>query len=120
MTTPLKPFIFNIFYKEQHSSPIFRIALKRTEAIASVLFCIISATSDCLCSFQTNAEESLEPMGSRSPRPGGLRRSVRWEKGPPDLFLFPPHLACRLGRRCCYAAWSAGPARPIFRHCSII
>ena len=47
-------------------------------------------------------------IGSRSPRPDGLRRSVRWEKGarrpgdvgfartevkrrPPDLFLFPPH-----------------------------
>ena len=30
-------------------------------------------------------------MGSRSPRPNGLRRSVRWEKGSLDLFLFPPH-----------------------------
>ena len=30
-------------------------------------------------------------QGPRSPRPCGLRRSVRWEKGPLDLFLFPPH-----------------------------
>ena len=29
-------------------------------------------------------------VGSRSPRPEGLRRSVRWEKGPLDLFLVPP------------------------------
>jgi len=49
--------------------------------------------------FFYQAEESLEPMGSSSPRPDGLRRSVRWEKGPPDLFLFPPHPIFRITKR---------------------
>ena len=35
-------------------------------------------------------------MGSRSPRPDGLRRSVRREKGPPDLFLNPSHPIFRM------------------------
>ena len=35
-------------------------------------------------------------MVSRSPRPDGAQWSVRWEKGPPDLFLFPPHPIFRM------------------------
>ena len=35
-------------------------------------------------------------MVSRSPRPDGAHWSVRWEKGPPDLFLFPPHPIFRM------------------------
>ena len=64
--------------------------------------------SNDLLFFRSQAEEFLEPKVQgrlrsatvcakprsprpRAPRPDGLRRSVRWEKGPLDLFLFPPH-----------------------------
>ena len=41
--------------------------------------------------FLACTEGALEPTGSLSPRCKHLRRSVRRENGPPDLFLFPPH-----------------------------
>ena len=63
-------------------------------------------------------------MGSRSPRPDGLRRSVRREKGPPDLFLNPSHpifrmivlpgvlfscgMGCRIVRQISYFSFAFG------------
>ena len=42
------------------------------------------------------AEESLEPRVQGLLGAGRLRRSVRREKGPPDLFLNPPHPIFRI------------------------
>ncbi len=75
-------------YRRVGSSPIFRIENKKTQTSNRLgLFCFHMP------------RRPLTPWVQGLLATEWLRRSVRWEKGPLDLFLFPPHPIFRLAKK---------------------